>query len=315
MTSEFRSVQRRSSRFAVGSAARPWVAVAALVVAGGLALEGPEPLEARGGFSQDTDGDGLRDALEQVLGTSPYLYDSDGDTFGDLEEFARGSDASRAQSRPAPDAVLDVHESAYGQDGYLHIVVAYFRSSRSTKGFRLRLGVQQDGRVRALPVSYLAQRTCVMTEDVAGGEVTLMDMRVHPDVVRPNSASSWLVAVQDENGPDWMAAASIDIHRLGTVHCLVLPQTDGDEGTASAVGGSVYLPIPPGGSGDIPSDWTAGQICVRMASTVGADGAVLTKEVTDANCENGWDGYCGSECGASVGNTYTSVDPAILVGG
>jgi hypothetical protein len=48
----------------------------------------------------DTDGDGLADALEKLLGTDPANMDTDGDGFPDGLEVALGSDPLDPQSTP-----------------------------------------------------------------------------------------------------------------------------------------------------------------------------------------------------------------------
>lgn len=41
---------------------------------------------AAAGITNDTDGDGIPDAAEKILGTNPYTADTDGDGVGDLED-------------------------------------------------------------------------------------------------------------------------------------------------------------------------------------------------------------------------------------
>lgn len=49
----------------------------------------------------DTDGDGLADALESLIGTDPNRFDADGDGFGDGVEVANGTSPFNASSIPA----------------------------------------------------------------------------------------------------------------------------------------------------------------------------------------------------------------------
>ena len=49
----------------------------------------------------DTDGDGLADALERLIGTDPNRFDTDGDGFGDGVEVANGTSPFNASSIPA----------------------------------------------------------------------------------------------------------------------------------------------------------------------------------------------------------------------
>ena len=39
------------------------------------------------------------------------------------------------------------------------------------------------------------------------------------------------------------------------------------------------------------------------------------QEVVAAYCIEGWDGYCPPTCAASVGSTYSTLDPIGLIGG
>ena len=48
---------------------------------------------------------------------------------------------------------------------------------------------------------------------------------------------------------------------------------------------------------------------------VGAGGGLITHEVVEAECRDGWDAYCKMDCSGSVGSTYNTLDPAVLVGG
>ena len=53
-----------------------------------------------GGPNDDDDGDGLTNAQELQLGSSPFVTDSDGDGWSDLDEFENGTNPADANSRP-----------------------------------------------------------------------------------------------------------------------------------------------------------------------------------------------------------------------
>jgi hypothetical protein len=53
-----------------------------------------------GGPGDDDDGDGLTNLLELQLGSNPFVVDSDGDGWSDLDEFENGTSLTDANSRP-----------------------------------------------------------------------------------------------------------------------------------------------------------------------------------------------------------------------
>jgi len=51
------------------------------------------------------------------------------------------------------------------------------------------------------------------------------------------------------------------------------------------------------------------------SSVVGGNGPVMLHQVIEADCLQGWDTFCVSNCSASLGSTYETVDPIALIGG
>lgn len=84
-------------------------------------LVGRNPLNANDPVEKldegrDTDGDGLSDRTERTIGTDPRLVDSDGDGFGDGLEVHAGSDPRDAASKPYDanrNGLPDTFETSY----------------------------------------------------------------------------------------------------------------------------------------------------------------------------------------------------------
>jgi hypothetical protein len=47
----------------------------------------------------------------------------------------------------------------------------------------------------------------------------------------------------------------------------------------------------------------------------GSNGAMITQEIVESDCIDGWDSWCSPDCSNAVGRTYTTIDPLLLVGG
>jgi len=52
------------------------------------------------GTALDPDGDGMPDALEELIGTNPAIFDTDGDGFSDGVEYSYGTDPLEADDKP-----------------------------------------------------------------------------------------------------------------------------------------------------------------------------------------------------------------------
>ena len=78
----------------------------------------------------DLDLDGLPDLHEIVIGSLPIRVDTDGDTYSDVEEFARGSDPTDSTSTPGSDELgLGICASLEG-DGVSFLSALYMKDSR-----------------------------------------------------------------------------------------------------------------------------------------------------------------------------------------
>ena len=264
--------------------------------------------------TNDQDQDGLPDAQEAVIGSDPWLADTDGDGFSDLEEFARQSDFGEAESLPTRDAV-SAGMSARGEDSTVRIFTAIFQAPESAGHLDLRFGMLANERMILIPGSYIAQHCVSRNVSTPNGQVTILDMPVSTNLLVDGRSVSWFVVAFDKHDLTKKSAAVVDIFSIEGVPAVRIPRKLPPGGSiAQHFEASIYRPIPPAGEAGIPAGWSPGQICMRSAETVGVDGAVLTQEVTRADCLPEWDAYCGNNCGASVGSTYHTIDPVVLVG-
>ncbi|MCB0333689.1 MAG: hypothetical protein KDD55_09340 [Bdellovibrionales bacterium] len=278
----------------------------------------------------DLDGDGLNDEVERVLGTSEVLADSDGDGFSDSEEFARGSDMLVATSVPSSNATLS-HVRIVGVQQNRNIrthMVMFFPAdvsedrsleqvtlditSPSNALHRRRLWNSGNGQFQPEGIT-VRNAQGSMGADIVVVEKLLFNSRDEA-VVLPLQGQYDFFAVAGVVSLDGIAtvADSTNFANCGPIYLqsFELPVSSG---LASEVG-SVYRPIP-GDGAVLPEDWEAGKICMSTSEYVGGSGAVITREVTSAECQDGWDSYCSNGCEGSVGQTYKTVDPLALIGG
>jgi len=271
--------------------------------------------------SQDMDSDGLSDRQELVLGTSITAADSDGDGFSDLEEFARHSDPLSNVDTPEQ-FCLSVALSARGGGGFNHVFAAVYAADGDFSTKRMSFGAAVQGRMAAFSNSDISRTSEIRTVDVSGaGRVFIVDRRISPRTLIRFGYSSFYGAVGRRGAANrFEAAAVVDLQTIDGYTTLV--RTDYaqsawfDDGISLAPvnAGSAHVPIPAsGGSGD--DDSTAGAACVQQSAPVGSSGSILTRQVTSAACEDGWDSFCSGGCASSAGSTFDTVDPISLVGG
>jgi len=269
----------------------------------------------------DSDGDGLCDAQEQVLNTHGNSVDTDGDGYSDAEELARHSSPLRAISTPMP-STIDLALSARGDSSRLVIVFAAYLGTRQHSDVQFSMGALLGGRVSNIPPWYFMREAWMATSPgfEPGTSNLVVEMSFPPHVVHVLGDVSFFGVIEDANTGAALAADVVDIGSTNGVifmRAASAMQRSFQQvgGGGSPLAGSVYLPIPPGGDGDIPMSWTPGQVCYQKTQIVGAGGGVVTHEVVEAECRDGWDAYCKTDCSGSVGSTYDTMDPSVLVGG
>jgi hypothetical protein len=275
----------------------------------------------------DHDGDGLKNTVEEVLGSSPYAVDSDSDGYSDMEEFARHSDPTDASSIPLPSS-LDIAMLVSGEQDGLHVQIATYYTDGQLANKLYQTGVLAVGEVRFVPE--LLEQTGVTlsrgTTAVAGTDVIVLDFPFNESTIHFLGDISIFVTLTLDGSPTVDAAAGIDLISSDNIVLLLKPgpndrwaayqsqQAGGGGGTSGPTAGSVYLPIPTGG-GEVPSTWTPGEICYQATMEVGSENGIVFHEVIGADCLAGFDAHCFTDCDGSVGEVFQTFDPLGLVGG
>jgi hypothetical protein len=272
-------------------------------------------VHAGGDRMADTDGDGLVDELELVLGTSPDLVDTDGDGYSDTEELARDSSPTSAGSLPGPEEV-GVGMAASFDGLFLHPVVAIYAQDGDLSTKPLKMGVLARGSIVHLPLSFFSTNS-TWTEvpaAQAGAKLVVFDPSIHKSYLMRTGSLSFF-ATLSVNGKVVVADAVNLLWKGGVAvqYFQTAPQGSGSPNYTVGQGtGGLYTPL----SGDsVPNDWTPGEVCAQALVVVGVSGPIVTQEVVSAGCQSGWDGYCDSGCAATTGTTVDVLDPAALIGG
>lgn len=309
--SEAASLRRASSRVALGGL-MPAVLAAAGVTALGLGLHGPKTIAATGGSTAaDSDGDGLIDVQEEILGTYLDRADSDDDGFTDLEEIARASDPLDELSIPGS-ADLSIGLTARAENGVVTMVAPIYARSGSFANIDLEIGVVfNDGtRYELQPSLYLpVLHGGVYSPQTPGFRVVLLEMPFPPNLVQGLGSLSLYGTVQDPDASSGASAAAINLVDFSGVTVAAQNAPWNVQGGS----GVIYSPLVP--DEEIPASWSSGEICWQQASPVGMVGSSTAYEVSKGICTTS-DTYCSSnDCKSKVGTSVLLTDPATLLGG
>lgn len=300
--------------------ALPWVLGAlALTLAGGASAAwwSSEPVlhAAVGGRSADADADGLPDALEMRLGSSPTSPDSDFDGIGDAEEVARHSDPADNTWLPGP-AGISINLVPYVESGSTHLVTVLYAldGNFSTKPFSM--GARIGTMVRTAPLTYFTKNATfsALTGKVAGSSVLVVDSPVEQSLLERFPSISFFSLISS-NGKKVDAGvtdlALIDGILVEYTHGSLISSSVGGSTGPSQAQTSFYGPV----DADSILEWTPGEICGQVTAVAATLGPVIVEEVVDAACEPGWDSYCDPGCAATVGDTLQRIDPVALING
>lgn len=304
---------------------RPWFR-ACTPLAGLLALgltvrsllepSGELAAESRGTIF-DADADGLSDAQEWVLQSSPLDADTDRDGYSDSEELARGSCASAPTDVPLP-TDIDLALTARGDAGELHVVVAAYYTDGTAANKQLEFGALiGEDMVIEVPSTHLMHDARVsVTPALSGvGHIMVVDFEIPTGWIYQLGHLT-LFSTLSLDGQGYVAAAGV-LDFFVTPDGVIMqsgPWNGPLMGQRGGGTGGLYQPIPPGG--DLPIGWLPGRICQQKSETVGYSNGIVTTRVTEAECVDGWDSYCHPvECKGSIGDEYTTIDPLGLIGG
>lgn len=287
------------------------VLAAAATAFGLAAVLGPRPsLEAsHAGWGQDTDQDGLSDALERVLGLDPLLPDTDGDGFPDALELALGSDPRDPNSTPTTQD-LAVGMAAYVEGEALVLNTLVHLPEANLAGLALGFNVRLGG------VNYPidTQTFWSLSQISAASSYNGVDLLVVISTPLPKSVLtvlgplSFFATLGPVGAPPFSAGAVSLIELDGIAHQIV-PNSGLDQQYQAT---SFYRPLVP--AEELPISFHAGKLCVQTTRAVGAVPPVLVLEVVTSTCEEA-DAYCAPSCAFQSGSTVEVLDPLALVGG
>ncbi|MBL8863073.1 MAG: hypothetical protein JNK02_13845 [Planctomycetes bacterium] len=305
----------------LGGLKTPLFGAALVALALVVILGGERELDAHTGPNPDADGDFLVIEQERILGTSPTSADTDQDGFSDLEELARGSSPIDGLSVPAAGRPVHVGMAAHaGADDKIHVLVAVHSALANPREIRVNLGVQAQRRVGILSQTWVAANSTHQLTTGANGQdlVHLLDVAIDPAHVLALGQLTFFATVSVAGSGTILAADVVRLIALDGIVVLVMPPPrpgNSQQQQAPSQPGSIYVPLPTVGTGGMPATWSVGEICFQRSMPVAVNGPIITQEIVSANCLNGWEGYCPPSCVATVGSTYTTVDPIGLLGG
>ena len=319
---------RHSVRFRSSATVLPLAGMVAigLVALGGVPGDSDQAvLHASGDVTYDYDLDGLSNHFEDLIGSSPYMSDTDQDGFSDLEEFARGSDPSDPQGVPLP-GNISLNMSASGEVDGVHLQTATYFTDGDPENKDLQVGLVINGEARLLP-GFLDLPGVEVTrwEDSSGHGAMLMVNAPFPEsIVHTYGQVSVFTMLTVQPAPAVVGAAAVDLASIDGIVGIVqetpvtrwnayISQAPSGGSAGGPLSGSIYTPIPTG-DGSVPGDWSPGEVCFQATVDISIEAGIILREVVGAGCISGG-GACPPTCSSSVGNVFQTFDPMGLIGG
>ena len=301
----------------------PWALLlpaAVLAVAGWAVGTRWEPilLKAHNWNGTDTDQDGLPDTQEVVMGTDPLSADTDHDGYGDGEEFALQTDPRDFNDVPRG-LSLSIGMVARGEGLRVKIFTAILDPDGSMARNSLRFGALLDGELKSVNFNTQRNHHTGNAVGLMGGRLVLLEFEIPRRIFERYQEVTYFAAVGEPGANTYASADKVDLFKRNSVivmrDILTDPQSAIDPDANQVPGTTIHRPIPPGSDGGLPIDWEPGQVCYQETTVVGSGGAVVSHEVISAECVEGWDTYCASDCAGTVGSTYQTIDTGVLLGG
>ena len=261
----------------------------------------------------DFDGDGLSDEQERVLGLKPFFADTDFDGYNDGEEIARQSDPFDESSIPTSEGI-SASLTAHGGETSLRLVIVMHEPSEDIGDSKVRIGALTDQGTVSVPIGrFIAIADILTSVGSNGSQITTIDIPIHAGFVHANEHVTFFLAAGNKHVPSYAAGAKVDVLSKDNVLMVLRPMAS--NGASMQGGGSIRQPIPPSSMPTIPTTWVQGAVCFQRSVTVGGSGAVVLKQIIEAECLQGFDSYCASDCSSTVGSTFRTIDPGVFIGG
>jgi len=304
----------RSLRSFSRSAAVAFACLGTSVVVLGLVSKDEPGLAASArGTRVDLDRDGLTDLQELVLGTHPYRRDTDGDTYSDLDERARGSDPRDAASVPEPaDYSLGMCASQDGES--ITALCAVYAKDTVLPSIDLKVGIVYRGKILLFsPRDIRSLQGYLYRGHDLGDKLVVMEFHFPMNLVRRLGQLSLFSVLRSSIPGTEPVVSTLPIVSFSGIAMMIEQKAAGISNGGGGATGVTYRPL--AADDQIPSTWKSGQICFQATSAVGVRGASIVHEIGAADCLP-MDTYCSpGDCAATVGQPLELPDPAALAGG